>query len=100
MTITLTAPRPAAEIIGADHSLEFRIYSLPGLSSRQKDVMLGIARGLTDRQIAAQLGLTRGTVNNYRARIFRKLGARNEKDAVRIAMERTTHVTLTIRGLD
>lgn len=95
--ITMAVCRPVSKLIGVDHSIEFRIYSLPELSPRQKDVMLGIVRGLTDRQIGLQLGLTRGTVNLYRERICRKLGARTAIDAVRIALERTTKVTITVR---
>jgi DNA-binding NarL/FixJ family response regulator len=48
-----------------------------GLSPRQRDVALAVARGLTNAQIAAELGLTEGTVKAYLKDVFRILGASN-----------------------
>lgn len=44
------------------------------LSSREREVLEKIARGVTQREIAESLGLSVKTVETYRARISEKLG--------------------------
>jgi len=46
------------------------------LSARERDVAAGIASGLMNKQIASRLALSPRTVEMYRARLMRKLGAR------------------------
>ena len=48
----------------------------PALSGREKQVLLGLARGLHDREVAEELGISLGTVRVYRARIQEKLRVR------------------------
>lgn len=55
------------------------------LSDREQDVVRLIAAGLTNSAIAERLFLSEKTVRNHVSAIFRKLGASNRVDAVRLA---------------
>jgi DNA-binding NarL/FixJ family response regulator len=57
----------------------------PELTARESDILSSIALGHTIRQTARMLGIASKTVENTQARLFRKLGARNRMDALRIA---------------
>lgn len=53
-----------------------------GLTPRELDVIVEMAKGSTDREIAAKFVVTEGTVKTHIHRILRKLGARNRTQAV------------------
>jgi DNA-binding NarL/FixJ family response regulator len=55
------------------------------LSDRERDVVRLVAAGLTNSAIAERLFLSEKTVRNHVSAIFRKLGATNRVDAVRLA---------------
>ena len=57
------------------------------LSRREFQVMLMISHGLTNAQISDKLCLSPKTVSTYRLRLLEKLGAQNEVDLVKIAVE-------------
>jgi DNA-binding NarL/FixJ family response regulator len=57
----------------------------PLLTARERDILGAIARGLTIRQAARSLGIASKTVENIQTILFRKLGARNRRDALTIA---------------
>ncbi len=46
---------------------------LHGLSAREKDVLVALARGLTSKQIAQQLDISNKTVDTYKSRASKKL---------------------------
>ena len=56
------------------------------LRPREQDVLVEVARGLTSREIAAQLGLSAKTVEVYRQRIMKALGADSLAHLVRQAV--------------
>lgn len=58
-----------------------------GLSQRELEVLVGLARGQRVAEIAASLGINPKTVHTYRARIFDKLHVRNNVDLVLYAVE-------------
>lgn len=58
------------------------------LTSREKEVLEGIATGRSNQCIATMLGIGAGTVKTHLKRIFGKLCARNRTEAVVIARER------------
>ncbi|GAA3529573.1 hypothetical protein GCM10022419_005630 [Nonomuraea rosea] len=58
---------------------------VPRLTARERDVLASIADGHTIRQTARLLGIASKTVESTRARLFRKLGARNRSQALAIA---------------
>lgn len=59
-----------------------------GLTSREAEVLLLIARGLTNAQIADTLYISRHTIKTHVNRIFAKTGSRSREDATRYAEER------------
>jgi two-component system, LuxR family, response regulator FixJ len=56
------------------------------LSARQRQVMELAAAGLSGKEIGIQLNISPKTVENHRAWVMERIGARNIADLVRIAM--------------
>jgi two-component system response regulator FixJ len=50
-----------------------RRFSIAELSSREREVLAGVARGLTNKEIGIELGISHRTVEIHRARLKRKL---------------------------
>jgi DNA-binding NarL/FixJ family response regulator len=48
-----------------------------GLTAREHEVAMLVARGLTNKEVARELGLTDGTVKLHVHNILRKLGEKN-----------------------
>ena len=63
------------------------------LSTRQRQVMDLAAAGLSSKEIGAKLNISPKTVDNHRAWVMLRMGARNVAELVRIAMqlERQAH---------
>ena len=57
----------------------------PGLSERERDVLVGIATGATNREIAAHLHLSPHTIKEHTSAVYRKLEVRNRAEAVQRA---------------
>jgi two-component system response regulator FixJ len=57
------------------------------LSARQRQVMELAAAGLSNKEIGAQLNISPKTVENHRAWVMERIGARNIAELVRIAMQ-------------
>jgi two-component system response regulator FixJ len=57
------------------------------LSARQRQVMELAASGLSSKEIARQLEISAKTVENHRAWVMERIGARNLAELVRIAMK-------------
>jgi FixJ family two-component response regulator len=55
------------------------------LSSREKEVMFLVAKGLINKQIAWELGISEITVKVHRGNVMRKMAVRTLPDLVRIA---------------
>ena len=58
------------------------------LSPREHDVLAASTGHETAAEIAAALHLSEGTVRNYLSSAIRKLGARNRREAVEVALEK------------
>lgn len=56
------------------------------LSGRQREVLNGILEGLTSKEIGKSLEIQEGTVKLHLRSIYRKIGARNRAQAVKIAL--------------
>lgn len=59
-----------------------------GLTPRESDVLRELIQGWTNKQIAQNLGVSEVTVKTHLIGLFRKIGAKNRADAVRIALAR------------
>ena len=57
------------------------------LTERQRQVLLGMARGALNKQIAWDIGLSERTVKLHRAAMLRVLGLKTSADAIRLAVE-------------
>jgi two-component system nitrate/nitrite response regulator NarL len=57
-----------------------------GLTAREFDCIRHLVRGVGNRQIAASLAVSEVTVKGHLNHAFKKMGARNRSDAVRIAI--------------
>jgi FixJ family two-component response regulator len=57
------------------------------LSRRQRQVMELAAAGLSNKEIGAKLSISPKTVENHRAWVMERIGARNVAELVRIAMQ-------------
>jgi two-component system response regulator FixJ len=58
---------------------------LQALTSRERDVLEGLANGLPNKTIAYDLGISPRTVEIHRANLMTKLGVRSLSEALRIA---------------
>jgi FixJ family two-component response regulator len=64
-------------------------FHFPGrepLSRREQDVLALILKGLSNKEAGRQLGISPRTIEDHRARIMSKLGARNAADLIRMAL--------------
>jgi two-component system, LuxR family, response regulator FixJ len=57
------------------------------LSARQRQVMEFAAAGLSNKEIGAKLNISPKTVENHRAWVMERIGARNIAELVRISMQ-------------
>jgi FixJ family two-component response regulator len=62
------------------------------LSMRQRQVMELAAAGLSNKEIGARLNISPKTVENHRAWLMERIGARNLAELVRISMQIHMHV--------
>jgi DNA-binding NarL/FixJ family response regulator len=60
-----------------------------GLTPREGDVLRELVQGWSNKQIAHNLGVSEVTVKTHLIGLFRKIGAKNRADAVRIALARS-----------
>jgi len=59
----------------------------PTLASREREILRFLAEGLTNAQIGAELHISPHTVKDHATSLYRKLGARNRAEAVRLAQK-------------
>jgi DNA-binding NarL/FixJ family response regulator len=57
-----------------------------GLSARELEILLLVARGLSNRQIAASLRLSEATVKRHLANLYPKMGVSSRSEATRKAL--------------
>ena len=78
-----TRVRPEADAVELE-KLQSRFESL---SSRQRQVMELAVAGLSNKEIGSRLKISPKTVENHRAWVMERIGARNIADLVRMAMK-------------
>ncbi len=59
-----------------------------GLTARELDILIELAKGSTDREIAAKFVVAEGTVKTHIRHILKKLGVRNRTGAVAYVLRR------------
>ena len=64
-----------------------RSRPFPGLTAREEEVLVLIARGLSNDDIVAELVVSPATVRNHITRIFQKLHVRNRAQAIVLARD-------------
>lgn len=80
------AAKLAAAVKG-DFSDKDDTGELASLTTREREVLRGIARGLTNKDIATQLGISPRTVETHRESLMRKLGIRHVAGLTKLALE-------------
>ena len=84
------SPRIAAKLTAAvkgDFGDAPAVGALATLTSREREVLRGIARGLTNKDIAAELGISPRTVETHRESLMRKVGIRHVAGLTKLALE-------------
>jgi len=61
--------------------------ALDQLTAREREVLIGVAKGGTNREIALTLGISHRTVETHRESLMRKLGIRTVAGLTRFALE-------------
>jgi len=78
---------PVASRLSAAVRGEQDHHGLDQLTSREREVLLGIVRGRTNKQIAADLGISHRTVETHRESLMRKLDIHTVAGLTRFAIE-------------
>lgn len=61
--------------------------ALAQLTGRERQVLIGVARGQTNKEIAQELGISHRTVESHRESLMRKLGVYTVAGLTKIALE-------------
>jgi FixJ family two-component response regulator len=82
-TISAALERHRAALEAGQELLELR-SRFARLSDRERDVCLGVARGLLNKQIAGELGISEKTVKIHRGRVTKKMCAGSVAELVQM----------------
>jgi two-component system CheB/CheR fusion protein len=66
------------------------VHHMEGLTARQREIMLLVLAGQPSKNIAADLGISQRTVENHRASIMKKTGAKSLPALARLMIAATT----------
>ena len=67
---------------------EFHFPGREPLSRREREVLALLVKGASNKEAGRHLGISPRTIEDHRARIMAKLGARNAADLIRIVLNR------------
>jgi DNA-binding NarL/FixJ family response regulator len=81
------SPPVASRLSAAVRSEHASNHALDQLTSREREVLLGVVRGRTNKQIAADLGISHRTVETHRESLMRKLQIHSVAELTRFAIE-------------
>jgi DNA-binding NarL/FixJ family response regulator len=87
MAVHTAASSPPSNVIIPPEALRNPAES-DGLSGRELEVLLMVARGMSNQQIAISLYLSEATVKRHLANIYPRIGVSSRGEAVRMALER------------
>jgi DNA-binding NarL/FixJ family response regulator len=74
-------------VVRGDADAESPQGLLAQLTGREREVLVGVTRGLTNKEIAAQLGISHRTVETHRESLMKKLRLRSVAELTRFALE-------------
>jgi DNA-binding CsgD family transcriptional regulator len=83
----LDGPAIDAVLEAAGHRLPRRRETLCGLTAREVEVLVLLARGMPNKQIAQRLVITRKTAGNHVEHIYAKIGASSRTAAALFAVQ-------------
>jgi HD-GYP domain-containing protein (c-di-GMP phosphodiesterase class II) len=83
----LDGPAADAVLEAAGHRLPRRRESVAGLTAREVEVLILLARGMSNRQIAERLVITPKTAGNHVEHIYAKIGASSRAAAAMFAVQ-------------
>jgi len=76
-----------AVLAAAGHARRRKPTAPAGLTPREIEVLVRVARGATAREVGAELGITTKTAGNHVERIYLKLGVSSRAEATMFAMQ-------------
>jgi len=80
--ITLTPANPFDLMVWAFERIDAPLSNTAQLTVREREISTYIVHGLTCKEIARKLGISHRTVETHRARLMKKLDARNTAELV------------------
>ncbi|WP_222948284.1 LuxR C-terminal-related transcriptional regulator [Thauera sedimentorum] len=80
--VTLTPRDPFDLMVWSFARLDAPLRSTDSLTAREREISTYIVNGLTCKEIARKLGISHRTVETHRARLMKKLDARNTAELV------------------
>lgn len=85
---TFFSPAVVRRLTGSgDATMAPAAVPVEGLTPRERDVLVGIARGLTNKAIAGELGISPRTVEAHRESLMKKLQIHSVAGLTRLALE-------------
>lgn len=75
-----------AQPLGRSRCCNVHATSTPSLSSREREVLVHLARGMSAKQVACELGICPKTVDNHTQRLMKKVGLHSRADVVLFAV--------------
>jgi len=85
LTVIRTALEKSRDLLAAKAELSGWKQRHAALSSREKEVLLHVAKGLPNKQIAATLGVVEQTIKVHRGRVMSKMGVDSLAQLVLVA---------------
>ena len=83
----LDGPAVAAVLEAAGHRVPRRREAVRGLTAREVEVLVLLARGMSNKQIAERLVITPKTASNHVEHIYAKIDAANRAAAALFAVQ-------------
>jgi DNA-binding NarL/FixJ family response regulator len=81
------SPPVASRLTAAVRDEHANNHALDQLTSREREVLRGVAQGHTNKEIAADLGISHRTVETHRESLMRKLKIKTVAELTRFAIE-------------
>lgn len=86
LDLVASLDRTSGRSASSDRQRDMARKKVDALTSRQREVLRGVALGEPSKITAHRLGLSVRTIEAYRGQLFGRLGVRGMADAVRIAV--------------